>query len=385
MGLWRTYRRFRRGAAKLAFASLLLLAGAVLLYSLDWGGGAMPDGLDRLPDHNYTPDILKLQSEKKLNEALELTRYVRSHPELPGQEDARLLETTLDGEVNGVLGRIYRVSRGVVMGQGESLEEMVGAVGSDFFIVGDIRDLIIQAGKALSGNDPDPVVAGLAALGLATEIPALKEFDVMPAVLKCFRKAGALTERFARFAMGACEEAVKLRKTGKLTELFAQTRVLGRSLGLARTAGLYRYVNTPGDLATMAKWVEKDKDGAYLCVRLGGVDGLEALRRLPDGPASAGLLAKAARKGPQGFVAMASKLRYGARAVKDYRLGRVQRLIEELAASSPNLRRAFQIGGISMVAVGGLMLTNLGLGMVTVLFGRRGRAGKPDKTQCNLP
>ena len=385
MGLWRNYRRIRRGALTLALASGLLLTGAVLLYSLDRSGGGHPDGLDSLPDHNYTPDILKLQSEKKLNEALELARFVHSHPELPGQEEARLLETTLDSEVNGIMGRLYRVSKGAVMGQGESLEEMIGAVGLDFFIVGDIRDLIIQAGKALSGNDPDPVVAGLAGLGLVMEIPALKEFEVMPALLKCFRKTGALTERFARVVFGACEEAVKLRKAGKLTELFAHTQTLGRSLGLARTAGLYKYINAPGDLATLAKWVEKDKDAAYLCVRLGGADGLEALRHLPDGSASAALLAKAARKGPQGFAAMTSGLKYGARAVKDYRMGRIQRLIEELAASSPKLRRAFQIGGISMVAVGGLLLANMGLAMGAVLLGRRNRADTPGRIQPRLP
>jgi hypothetical protein len=280
-----------------------------------------------------------------------------------------------------VLGRLYRVSKGVVVGQGESLEEMIGAVGSDFFVVGDVRDLVIQAGRTWTGADPDPVVAALAGLGLVTEFPALKEFDVMPALLKCFRKAGALTERFARFFIGACEEAVKLRKTEKLTEAFAHTRVLGRSLGLARTAGLYRYVNTPGDLATLAKWVEKDKDAAWLCVRMGGADGLDALKRLPDTADSAVLLAKAARKGPQGVSAMVSRVRLGARAVKDYRMGRVQQLVEELAASSPTVRRVFQVGGISMVAVGGLLLANMALGAGALLLGRPGgRARKSDKT-----
>ncbi len=379
MGLWRIYRRTKRGAVKLALATVLLLAGGVLLYSVDWGGGRTPAGLDSLPDHNYTQDILKLQSEKKSGEALDLARYVRSHPELPGQEEARMLETSLDSEVNGVMGRMYRVSKGVVTGQGESLEEMIGAVGSDFFVVGDVRDLIIQGGKALTGGDTDPVVAALAGVGLAMEFPALKEFEVMPSMLKCFRKAGALTERFARFVMGACEEAVKLRKPGKLAELFAQTRVLGQSLGLARTAGLYRYVNAPGDLAVMARWVEKDKDAAYLCVRYGGTSGLDALKHLPENAESATLLAKAARKGPQGFTAMAAKLRYGTRAVKDYRMGRVQRLVEEIAASSPTMRRAFQVGGISLVAAGGLILANMGFGLGTVLFGKRRNACAPTR------
>ncbi len=380
MGLWRSYRRIRRGAVKLALATTLLFAGGLVLYSLDWRtGGAVPGGLDSLPDHNYTPDILKLQSEKKLNEALELARYVRSHPELPGQDEARMLETALDGEVNGVMGRMYRVSRGVVMGQGESLEEMVGAVGSDFFVVGDVRDLIIQTGKALTGNDSDPVVAALAGFGLVTELPLLKEFDVMPSLFKCLRKTGALTERFARFVMGACEEAVKLRKTDKLAEVFAHTRMLGQSLGLARTAGLYRYVNTPGDLAVLAKWVEKDKDAAYLCVRMGGSGGLDALKRLPENAESAALLAKAARKGPQGFAAMAAQARLGARAVKDYRMGRPQRLIEELAASSPTMRRILQVGGISMAAAGGLLLASMVFGLASTILGRRARSGTANR------
>ena len=378
MGLWNSYRRAKRGAIKLALAVVLLFVGGVLVYSVDWLGGAVPGGLDSLPDHNYIPDILRLQSEKRLDEALQLARYVRSQPDLPGQEEARLLEVSLDQEVNGVLGRLYRVSKGAVMGQGTSVEEMVGAVGADFFVVGDVRDLVIQAGRAWTGADPDPVVAALAGLGLATEFPALKEFDVMPALFKCFRKAGALTERFARVVLAACEEAVKMRRTEKVADLFSHTRVLGQSLGLARTAGLYRHVNSADDLAALAKWVKKDRDGAWLCVRLGGADGMVTLRRLPDAPESAILLAKAARKGPQGVSSLVAQVRYGARAVRDYRMGRVQQLVSELAESSPTLRRVFQVGGVSMVAVGGLLLVNLGLGAGAVVLGGRRRKTPPD-------
>jgi hypothetical protein len=78
---------------------------------------------------------------------------------------------------------------------------------------------------------------------------------------------------------------------------------------------------------------------------------------------------------------MVSRVRLGARAVKDYRMGRVQQLVEELAASSPTVRRVFQVGGISMVAVGGLLLANMALGAGALLLGRPGgRARKSDKT-----
>ena len=66
--------------------------------------------------------------------------------------------------------RAYRAGKGFVVGEGTSIEELGGAVVSDFLLWGDIRDLAKQGYYKIKGKETDPVVAGLAAVGVLTSV-----------------------------------------------------------------------------------------------------------------------------------------------------------------------------------------------------------------------
>ena len=62
---------------------------------------------------------------------------------------------------------------------------------ADLFVFGDVRDLVIQGGRALRGEETDEVIVGLSAAGLL--LTAAPQLDLGTALLKFARRMGALS------------------------------------------------------------------------------------------------------------------------------------------------------------------------------------------------
>jgi hypothetical protein len=313
--------------------------------------------LEALPNYNYVPDIKVLKEEGKLSEALDMARFVIRHPDMPGQAEAKALERDLETELTSLWGRTKRATKGFVTGSGNSIEELAGGITSDMIIYGDVRDLIKQGYFKVTGKETDPLIAALAGVGLLTE--AVDVADWAPAVLKAFRKIGALSQRFADFVITAAKRSVKGRKLdGALRSAFGNLRRLTDKMGLARTATVFKHVDDPADLASIAAVAQKNADAAYFTVKNGGADGVGIIKRLGDTDIGVTSMAQAARKGPAGIQWLKRggaghkyvvRVRVGARILKNLRMERPQQLITELAKKYPGLRKALWAGTILAV------------------------------------
>lgn len=312
------------------------------------------ESLEALPNYNYVPDIKTLKEEGKLSEALEMARFVVRHPDMPGQAEAKMLERELETDLTSLWGRIKRATKGFVTGSGNSIEELAGGIASDIVIYGDVRDLVKQGYYKVTGKETDPLIAALAGVGLMTE--AAGAADLAPAVLKAFRKIGALSQRFADFVITAAKRSVKGRKLdGALKSAFGNLRRLTDKLGLARTATVFKHVDDPADLASITAVAQKNSDAAYFTVKNGGADGVGIIKRLGDTDVGVKSMAQAAKKGPAGIQWLKRggaghkylvRVRIGARILKNLRMERPQQLITELARKYPGLRKALWAGTI---------------------------------------
>lgn len=252
-----------------------------------------------LPDHDYLADIAELRREGHLGEARELARYVATHPDLPRSAEAARIEKELDREISSFWGKSRRAVRGFVFGEGSTVEAMGGAIASDLVLYGDIRDLVKQSYYKSTGRETDPVLAALAGLGIATEL--LPHLDWGPAVLKVFRKAGALSRNFAGWIARSARRSTRLKRLDPaLASVFKGVRTMTDTVGLPRTTRMFRHVDAPADVALLSRMVSRNGDAAYLAIKNGGGDGMRALRRMDGISGSGTVLATAARKGPRG-------------------------------------------------------------------------------------
>lgn len=347
----------KRGLKYWFFTLVLLgvgIAGALVFAEALLGptGPIALSRIGRLPDFDYVGEAESLKDQGKLEEALGLVRYVQKE-DLPGRERAGELEAQIKEEQSDPVRRILKFFKGYVSGEGESIEEVTASILSDMTLYGDVRDLTKQAYYKLADRDPDPVVATLAALGLATEL-----FDVVdwaPAVMKVVRKAGALTDSFADWLLRVSKKSLEAGKLEPALDfVLGDLKALREKQGIQRTINLFRHVEGPEDLKAIARFTEAAPDSVYLVVRNGGEEGLDLLRRLPEGPKSVEALKLAARKGPEGIKLLLKPVPKLTRVIKTLYLGRLSDAVMALARQN----RAWLLAplGVSLASFGWAVL-----------------------------
>lgn len=291
--------------------------------------------LNEIPDYNYIPEIVLLRERGSLDEALQLARYVKNNPDLPGNSKAAKMEREIDKELNSLSGRAKRTLKGFVTGNADSGAEALGAITSDMILYGDMRDLSIQGYRSATGQEVDPLIVSLSGVGLLTE--AVDVADWAPAVLKALRKAGAMTWRFADMLLNLARKSVQAGALDDaLKAALSNTADMMKNLGFGRATAVFRHVETTGDLAAMSKLSAKAPDETWLLVKGGGDTTFDTLKTMDVTEDNLGLMRSAARKGPEGarFLdsirkggvhrGLITKTRFFARVSKDIKLGRVQ-------------------------------------------------------------
>ncbi|MGV0879254.1 hypothetical protein V6767_19130 [Martelella sp. FLE1502] len=105
----------------------------------------------------------------------------------------------------GSLGnQIYELWDGALTGKPDSAVGLVGAIATDLTTVGDVRDIIIEGGSYLQGEDYDPLILGLSVAGLAITGAVVlsggsaSSAKIGTSTLKAAGKAGAIATPLRR-------------------------------------------------------------------------------------------------------------------------------------------------------------------------------------------
>jgi len=275
----------------------LALAGFILwTLAADGAGRLARLQLAALPGFDYVQEVRALRAQGRFGEALVVADAGLSDPAASTEELRREREATAE-EGAGVLRRLRAAGMGALSGRGDSLEALLGAIVADLFVVGDVRDLVIEGGKQLLDGDSDELVLLLSVVGLVTTLAP--EVDWAPSVLKAARRAGMVSRPMADFVRAA----IKGRRVEELEPVFANVVRLGAKASPGGAVRLIRHADTPEDLAGLAGFVERRADGAF-ALHVTGAEGARVLRGA--GSAADDVVALAARKGRPGARFLAS-------------------------------------------------------------------------------
>lgn len=250
--------------------------------------------LAALPTHDFAVEVASLREQGRYAEAMVVADAGLSWNDGPGagptrerieRERQRVVE-----EQASWLRRVRDVGAGALWGTGDTIEELLGAIGADLFVVGDVRDLAIQSARYLRGDETDPLIIGLSTAGVVLTVAP--EIDWVPSLLKAARKSGALTDRFAQ-ALGA---SIRTRSTAALSATFTDIARLSRGVSPAGVSRVLRHVDDPAELAKLATFVDqRGVRGGYALL----AGGPEAARMVVRGSGDELVLA-ASRAGPAG-------------------------------------------------------------------------------------
>ena len=316
-----------------------------------------------LPDHDYLPEVSALMAEGSFGEAEDLCCTVIGM-QLPNAEGAGVKLRECRREKSRWDANAAETVRGFITGEAESAAGTAGAILSDLFLYGDLRDLGIQFTRKLRGQPVDAPLAVMAGIGVATELSGLGKWG--PAVLKQLRRAGALSAGL----LDHLRDGVRhFRRHGKLSpsgrRLFGDLFETVNFYGMRRSKTVLRWVRTPAELAAVAKLRKGAPAVPWLLARSGKRAGVEQMVRFSGDAAGERLLKSAARKGRRGVVRL-EKIRVVKWAAKNIWTGRFRAMLLYYAAAGPGFRKALNIGGFCC----------LGVGLLLLLWGCRFNAGR---------
>ncbi len=294
-----------------------LLLGCAVLFFTVFPRILYTGYLTSLPDYDYLPEIRELQSKGKLAEAERLADYVIEGSEITNKTEIVALRAEIHKERTAFVNRVLHFLRGLATGEGNSAEELFGAIVSDFLAYGDFRDLVKQGYYKVTDKETDPVVAVLASVGAATSVLTLvptggeaaeASADVSLSFMKLCRKAGVITKKFGDFIL---DRGKKIVKTGKVDaesmDAFKGMKSIIENQSLGQSISLMRHVENVGDIKAIAK-LSKEAP-VPLAVFLGkeGPDKMRVVHKLAEASDGVSFLNKAARKGARGFDILTSR------------------------------------------------------------------------------
>ena len=281
-----------------AFVGILLIIVALVVWNKHHAqyrrveeAKAVQAEIDKLPDYDYVSEIKSLIKEKRYGEAIILCEDVQKL-ELPCAPEAAALKKQAEKESKNFWNRIKKAGWAFITGNpDDSIEEIGASVVSDMVLYGDLRDLGKQIWKKITKQETDPLLAALATAGIVTEFVDIA--DWCPAVLKAFRKIGAVSAKMADSLVAMFKNVVKTKKLDKGTKaFFGNMKKMKDSAGLIRTKNMFKYADNAGDLAVLAKKSAANPSLTHLVAKHAGNQTVDVVKgATPD------FLKSVARKG----------------------------------------------------------------------------------------
>lgn len=233
----------------------------------------------------------RLLAIDRLDEARLMARFAGDTAHGKAEADAaRVVAQRIDG-ADSIGRQVRSFAEGAVTGEPRDLAGFLGSLSLDLFVIGDVRDLAVQGYRETTNGDGDLVIMALSAVGLATTLSP--QIDFAPALLKVFRRTGALTERFVKSLRKVSRDALRSGNFRQLATVAEDFGRAARALGPAPLTRVMKHVDEPADLAKVSRLAEANAPAAYA---LTGLTSGRAVKQIARG-ADVGVVAKAARRG----------------------------------------------------------------------------------------
>jgi len=241
--------------ARLGFV-LLFLTGIALAFAWisDWGfsipleKAVKADLITNATPARVNGLILSALERDDIEEAdmyVEIAKFLDY--QLPESTIARINEAH---ELSATVVRnTYQFGEGFVTGTGESTAGLAGAVTSDLTVIGDLRDIALEGGRMLAGQEYSELILGLSVVGVGVTAATIATggggivAKAGISLVKAARRTGRLTSEFATTLTRLTTDAVNmplLRRTMSgvdLTDLTRTQRVIsdyGRNVRASR-------------------------------------------------------------------------------------------------------------------------------------------------------
>ncbi|MDQ7085997.1 MAG: hypothetical protein Q9M36_14275 [Sulfurovum sp.] len=150
------------------FSLILLLSTATtLLYQKNTYAYHTLTQVDPLP---HTQSLIK---EEKYADAYEYLHYFMQFEYMHQDTQAHILLQHIADTRASFSYQSEKIAQGIRTGTSDELSGQLSAIGSDFFLIGDLRDLALEGTHYAKGEEVDKVLVSLSSIGLVATVTTL--------------------------------------------------------------------------------------------------------------------------------------------------------------------------------------------------------------------
>jgi hypothetical protein len=267
---------------------LIIFCLYISAYIFDIWRGSPHIDFDDIPNHNYLPDIMRLNKEKRIPEALAIYNYIKRNPSMPSHRIIVNVGEEILRENNRLIAKAERFSSGFLWGEKISEEALIGTIISDFLFVGDIRDLTREGYKALNGEDVDELLVLLSNVSLVnsatlffpefTSKVAASCIQTTLSIFKALSKANALSPKLTKTILSL----LKTNNWKQFSKLLRESYELFKAAPPGSIVPLMKYIDSNEDLIVIKKWVEMKPDETIVALAMGNKKALTWMKHKGD-------------------------------------------------------------------------------------------------------
>jgi hypothetical protein len=204
------------------------------------------------------PETRALIAAEEYADAADYLDFFMDYDYVASDPAAQALHAEIEAKRDSLSYQASKLSEGLLNGTSDETIGQVASVVTDFFVIGDLRDLTKQGINWARGEEVDEVIAALAAIGVVATAAQVASMTATAGT----GGAAAPTVAASTAAKGGLVVLKIARKAGKLppwlgkaivqsAQTVKKTKSLDAVTGLLDDA--YRLVKTPGGLNLLAK------------------------------------------------------------------------------------------------------------------------------------
>jgi len=234
-------------------AALVLFASITLLYQKH------KYDYQSLVQIDPTIETERLIAKNKYADAQEYLDYFMQFDYVKEMAKAQTLKRLIDDKRASYTYKKEKIIEGVTTGKSDELSGQISAIASDFFVIGDIRDLYIEGKHYLNKEKVDKVLLSLSAIGLvatAGSIVTLGSTSVAKSglsVMKVARKTNKIPQWLEKYILKSAKEIKKTKNLKRLKPLLKSIDDIYKKVGLKLTLDLLSVSTDMKTLSSIGK------------------------------------------------------------------------------------------------------------------------------------
>jgi hypothetical protein len=241
---------------KITLLSIVIIS-SILLYQKHTYAYHTLVHIDPIP---HTKALIK---ESHYMDAYEYLNYFISFDYVKNNPQAHQLLAEIEEKRDSLSYQSDKMFEGIRTGTSDEVIGQVSAIGSDFFVVGDIRDLFVETKHYLNNEKVDTLLFALSGIGLVATVGTV--FSAGSAavakagisVLKLAQKSKRIPSWLSKFIIRESKQIRKTKNISSLNPLFQTLKTLQKHSGLSQTLKLLSQTSSLKELQKLTNLTKR--------------------------------------------------------------------------------------------------------------------------------